>query len=320
MNAETPVKINVCVEGSDDWLFGDLRRGFQRAKVKGVQVIASETPIQDADAWTFIRTDEAVASPDMRRSVVCIHDLYEHDDMYKPGQIRWRAAQAGGLVLCHPEQRRILQEAGIDLSGKAVLERPLGALHQFTVRNSAPRDSFRVGWVGREHPRKRTAWFAEAMKYLSARKTDVAALVIGKDLEPLCARIRSDGGVCKHFDRTHTDIHAYPALYQTLDCLVITSSTEAGPLPLFEALATGLPVVSTAVGWAPELAARAPEFVLLADDPNGIAAHLETIYDRRHDFFDARFEIASVVEAYRLDEWFVDVLELCARLARAWPS
>jgi len=316
VDCRPPLKINVCVKGSDDWLFGDLRRGFQRTHVDGVKVMPTEIPMQNADGWIFIRTGEAANSPDLSRTVVCVHDLYDHDGMYAPGQPRRQALQARGVILCHPRQRQILQDAGIDLSRSLVLERPLGALREFTVRKSYDGIQFRVGWVGREHTRKRTTWFAEAMQYFAAGKSDVVAALIGKELQPLCQRLRGDGIACKHFERSHVSIRDYPALYQQLDCVVITSSTEAGPLPLFEALATGVPVVSTRVGWAPHLASKAPDFVLLADSPRGIAARLETIRCRREEMFASRFVIAALVGDYYLDDWFQQVLQLAAVLAR----
>jgi len=315
-NTVDSVKINVCVKGSDDWLFEDLRRGFQSTHVDGVEVMPTETPVQNANGWIFIRTGEAANSPDFSRTVVCIHDLYDHDGLYGPGQPRRQALQAQGVVLCHPRQRQILEDAGIDLSKSLVLERPLGALRQFTVRRSCGGGQFRVGWVGREQARKRTTWFAEAMQYFAVGKTDVVAVLIGKELGPLYQRLRADGIACEYFDRAHVSIHSYPALYQQLDCVVITSSTEAGPLPLFEALATGVPVVSTPVGWAPHLASKAPEFVFLADSSKHIATHLETIRSRRAEMLASRFQIAALVEGYHLDDWFQEVLQLAAVLAR----
>jgi glycosyltransferase involved in cell wall biosynthesis len=311
-----PLKINVCVKGSDDWLFGDLRKGFQRTHVDGVEVMPTETPVQNADGWIFIRTGEAANSPDFSRTVVCVHDLYDHDGMYGPGQPRQQALQARGVVLCHPRQRQILQDASIDLSQSLVLERPLGALREFTVRKNHDGIQFRVGWVGREHARKRTPWFAEAMQYFACGKSGVVAVLIGKGLELLSQRLRTDGIACEYFNRDHLSIHSYPALYQQLDCVVITSSTEAGPLPLFEALATGVPVVSTPVGWAPYLASKAPDFIFLADSAKSIAVHLETIQSRRKEIFASRFQIAALVENYYLDDWFREVLQLAAVLAR----
>ena len=273
-------------------------------------------PVQNADGWIFIRTGEAANSPDLSRTVVCVHDLYDHDGMYGPGEPRRQALQARGVILCHPRQRQILEDAGIDLSQSLVLERPLGALREFTVRKNYDGSRFRVGWIGREHARKRTAWFAEAMQSFAAGKSDVVAVLIGKELGPLCQCLRGNGIRCEHFDRAHVSIRDYPALYRQLDCLVITSSSEAGPLPLFEALATGVPVVSTPVGWAPHLASKAPGFVFLADNPKGIVAHLESIRSRRAEMFASRFQIAATVEDYHLDDWFQEVLQLAAALAR----
>src|SRR5215813_2404706 len=316
VDCRRPLKINVCVKGSDDWLFGDLRRGFQHTRVEGVEVMPTAIPVQNADGWIFIRTGEAANSPDLSRTVVCVHDLYDHDGMYGPGEPRRQALQARGVILCHPRQRQILEDAGIDLSQSLVLERPLGALREFTVRKNYDGSRFRVGWIGREHARKRTAWFAEAMQCFAAGKSDVVAVLIGKELGPLCQSLRGNGIRCEHFDRAHVSIRDYPALYRQLDCLVITSSSEAGPLPLFEALATGVPVVSTPVGWAPHLASKAPGFVFLADNPKGIVAHLESIRSRRAEMFASRFQIAATVEDYHLDDWFQEVLQLAAALAR----
>ena len=42
--------------------------------------------------------------------------------------------------------------------------------------------------------------------------------------------------------------------YNTVDLLICTSSTEGGPLPVFEAVACGVPVISTNVGLVQEMA------------------------------------------------------------------
>jgi hypothetical protein len=44
-----------------------------------------------------------------------------------------------------------------------------------------------------------------------------------------------------------------PAVLNAFDLLVVASERETGPLVLLEALATGVPVVSTPVGYAPDL-------------------------------------------------------------------
>lgn len=305
------IHVNVCLEGAEDWLFGDLKRGFLKHGLPGVRVTATETPLADANAWIFIRTSEAATSPDLRRTVVCIHDVYNHETSYQPGGDRAAVRGAAGLVLCHPEQRRILRNEGIELPA-AVLERPLGALEAFTVRDK-PSDSFTAAWVGRSHPRKRPEWFVDALRQLRKKSGAVKAILIGMDLQELRSDVQAVGVDCAHYDRADLTIEDYPPIYRNTDCVVITSSTEAGPLPLFESLASGVPVISTPVGWSPILADCNPDCVLLATDPSSIATRMEQVRFKRGEYFRRRFEMARIVE-YRLETWFPEVLQLAISL------
>lgn len=304
--------INVSVRGSHDWLFGDLRERFQSTKVPGIRVITSEDPVREADAWIFIRTGELALSPDLSRSIACIHDLYSHDHMYSPEGQRGCIRQAGGLVLCHPQQRVILREAGIALDGKLILERPLGALEIFTVRQQRP-EVFTIGWAGRGHWRKRPEFVLETLSRIDRR---FRIVLVGKDLQALDKELREAGVDCTLHDRSVTAIGGYPRLYQSLDCLLITSCTEAGPLPLFEALASGVPVVSTPVGWSPHFAALEPSFVRLGEGPAELAQALMEMQHDADQLFDARFRIAALAAIPRLDSWFAEVLQLSAKLPR----
>jgi glycosyltransferase involved in cell wall biosynthesis len=305
--------VNVCVKGSHDWLFGDLRERFSATKLPGIQVLASEDPVSNADGWIFIRTGEAGSSPDLARTVVCLHDLYSHDGMYSPQGQRGAIHRAGALVLCHPRQREILADAGVLLDGKLLLERPLGALQAFTVRERHS-EPFTVGWVGRDHWRKRPEFLVETMDRFRDLCPTVRVVLIGKELDALRARISAAGVECVLHDRANTSIAEYPSLYRALECLLITSCTEAGPLPLFEALATGVPVVSTPVGWSPHFAAIEPAFVRLGDTPEELAQGLAGVWRNSPELFEARSRIAALAASPRLDSWFVETLQLAAKL------
>lgn len=309
------LKINVCVKGSHDWLFGDLRSRFESTRIDGVDVIGSEEPVTHADGWVFIRTAEASASPDLSRTVICVHDVYEHDDMYASGGHRWPVRHAAGLVLCHPYQRVIMERAGVMLDGRVILERPLGALECFQVRSRLP-EQFTIGWIGRNHWRKRPHFFVEAIARFAVENPALRTVLAGKELDEIQSQIAALGVNCTWHSRTDTPISAYPEIYQSLDVLVITSCTEAGPLPLFEALATGLPVISTPVGWAPHFVALAPDFVWLARDADEIADCLRSVARRRESLFSVRHEIAALADRPRLDSWFGDILCLAASLVR----
>jgi len=308
------VRVNVFADGGG-WVFDDLKRHFARAGAEGVEVFSSTEPSADADVWVSISPSQAVASPDLARTVVCIHDLYTHLDIYEPWGDRHAVRKAGALVLTHPLQRRILKDAGINLEGVPTHEGPLGALSIFKVRGE-PTPRFTVGWVGRHdvHGRKRCDWFAEALSGFDAARGRPRAVMVGRNLGGHAERLRAAGVECLHHPRESHPIEEYPRLYRQMDCLVITSMTEAGPLPLFEALATGLPVVSTPVGWAPHFAARRPRYVRLAESPAEITEHLRRIERERGQLFDQRGEIAALVEDYRLESWVREVLRLAASL------
>ena len=311
------IELNVCAEGSE-WLFGDMKKRFAAQRQPGLRVTVSDWPVAGADGWIFVRTAEAGHSPDISRSLVCLHDLFEDSGLYLPGGARAAVRHAGAIALCHPEQRRILRDSGITLEGVPVLERPLGPLEIFQPRNDL-REIFHLGWVGRDHWRKRPQWLPEVAARLAADGFSFRVILVGKNLEGLAAKISALGIECAFYARAEHPIQTYPQLYGKMDCLLITSVTEAGPLPLFEALATGIPVAATPVGWAPHFAARAPEFVRLGESPAELAVNVASLYRRRIEMFERRYEIAALAGTPRLDSWFGEVLGLAAKIARA-PS
>jgi glycosyltransferase involved in cell wall biosynthesis len=143
---------------------------------------------------------------------------------------------------------------------------------------------------------------------------EVRVVLIGRGLGPIHSRFSQASVDCVLHDRSVTPISKYPPLYHGLDCLLITSSTEAGPLPLFEALASGVPVVATPVGWAPHFAALEPSFVKLGSDPTQLTLGLLSMWRSAPELFKARSRIAALADHPRLDTWFVETLRLAATL------
>ena len=293
--------VNVFAQGNG-WLFGDLKRRFGDLALDGVSVRVSDEALAGADAWVAVRTWEGASAPDPRRTLVCIHDCYDDEDLYGPEGSRGVVHRAGGLSLCHPAQRELLEAAGVDLAGKSILERPLGALTIFTPRKRQT-EPFQIGWVGRNDWRKRTDWLPKAVLGLQLPRTSFGVVLVGTELEPLEEVFRDEDLDCRYYPRCSYPIEDYPAFYHRMDVLVITSMTEAGPLTLFEALACGVPVVATPVGWAPHFSRIAPDFVRIAHDPADIACHLARIAAERDLLFARRQEMADLVAEHRLDTW-----------------
>lgn len=307
--------VNV-VASDRGWLFEDFKRHFAAASGRQVTIVASDRPRHDADAWIFLRTCEAARSPDPARTVVQVHDLYD-DGCYRPGGTRHCVASSAGLVLTHPAQRAILAGSGIDLAARLIVERPIGALGAFTTR-SAMADVFTVGWVGRPAVHggtdiKRVAWFVDAVR---AAGGPLRAVLLGERLEAAHTALRRRGIDCRYLRKDTYPIERYPRIYQGFDCVVISSSLEAGPLSLFEALASGVPVVSTPVGWAVELI-RHGENGFLVESVEDMAAALRTLRAERTAWFARRAAIRDSLGGYALEGWVQANVELVLQLAGA---
>jgi len=306
-------RINVYAENKG-WLFEDLKNHFRSlGRIGQLEIVVTDKPNPSCHAWVCLRTTEGDAAPDLSRTAICIHDLFCESGMYDAAGSRRSVRDAGALVLCHPEQLEILRREGVALDGRPRLERPLGALKIFSPREEL-HQKFRIGWVGKNHLRKRLGWFLEAVTSIELPPADFEIVLIGEGLGGAASILGSRGIQCSYFDRKDHEIDAYPGLYKELDCVVITSSTEAGPLPLFEALETGLVVVSTPVGWAPYFAQSFPHYVRLAKSIDEIKVHLNKLAEERDSMFSERFRIAQFVSQWSLDDWVREVIVLAGSL------
>ncbi len=315
--------VNV-VARNHGWLFEDLKRHFTALAPSSVCVKATENPLRQAAAWIFLRTQEAARTPDARRTLVQIHDLWD-DGLYRSGGKRRRVTECGGVTLTHRDQTRILEASGISLGRKRVIQRPLGASQRFRAR-SAPGREFVIGWVGRPvmhggRDIKRTHWLVKALETLTGRaatppagREKIGVLLLGERLGEAHRQLQDLGIRCRYRRRAEYPFDTYPRHYRELDALVVTSESAAGPNSLYEALASGVPVVSTPVGWAPELI-RDGENGYLARSPEEIATALEAIRGRRADWFDRRQAIRQSVDGLTLESWIEDNLAAAVKLA-----
>lgn len=196
-------------------------------------------------------------------SLPCIH----HEDGFNPDEartlkarrvwLRWFAlAGIHAVVVISEKLERIALERyrlprdlvrfvpnGIDLERFAVGDRNVSLRRELGV----PDEALLVGAVGQLRAEKNLARLLDAVAS-AARDADVRLLVLGDGAQraELEAKARSQelaGRV--HFAGYHADPRAH---YRALDVFAISSDTEQQPLALLEALACGLPAVSTDVG------------------------------------------------------------------------
>ena len=72
-----------------------------------------------------------------------------------------------------------------------------------------------------------------------------------------------------------------PAIYRAADIKVISSDFESFCFAALEAMATGLPIVTTDCGWVPKLLGQeSGGLVVLAKDPEAFAKAMQTLADQ----------------------------------------
>jgi glycosyltransferase involved in cell wall biosynthesis len=173
----------------------------------------------------------------------------------------------------HARNRFQVIPLGFDLERFGRCEAHRGELH--AELGLAPEIKL-VGIIGRMVPVKAHATFVAAADLLSRRRPDVHfAFVGGGELEQ---EIRADVATRGIADRCHflgwrRDL---PVIYADLAVAVLSSLNEGTPVSLIEAMASGVPVVSTNVGGVSDVLRDGARGVLVPPlDPQAMAAGIE---------------------------------------------
>lgn len=114
-----------------------------------------------------------------------------------------------------------------------------------------PENAWVVGTVGRLAPEKDQGLLIDAMANLLDERGRLLIVGAGPEREVLLSRAAATGR--QQFVHLLGERDDVPDLLATLDVFVLTSRTEGLPLVLLEAMATGVPVLTTAVGGIPDL-------------------------------------------------------------------
>ncbi len=110
-----------------------------------------------------------------------------------------------------------------------------------------------VGWGDGMEPKliKGPDIYLEAMRAMKAAGLPVMAFLTGPARGYVKQRLAAAGIPLVHtYVKDHSDL---VACYHALDLYLVTSREEGGPMGLMESMASGVPVVSTRVGMAPDL-------------------------------------------------------------------
>jgi glycosyltransferase involved in cell wall biosynthesis len=157
-------------------------------------------------------------------------------------------------------------------------------------------------YAGRLEGQKDPLLLAEAFAAFAARRSDARLLVAGEGSlqEAVRARLRAkgvDGRV--HFLGTVPRLRL-AQLMQAADALLITSAFETGPTVGLEALACGLPVITTPVGQVARVVADGGAGITTTDRrPTSLADGMAWVADQPHN--DLRAASVAAAEPYLAD-------------------
>jgi glycosyltransferase involved in cell wall biosynthesis len=178
---------------------------------------------------------------------------------------------------------------------------------------------FTIGWVGRPTiyqgaELQRPQWLVDSVRLLNLPPKNYQITLLGERLEPYyrqLVRARLPARYILRQQRKSSALH-----YQGFDCVVITGARDVAPFSLYEALATGLPVISTPLPGAAELI-RSGENGYLITSVEELTEALGKICADRMGWFERRHAIRETVEALTLDSWVEANLQLAAKLAHS---
>jgi glycosyltransferase involved in cell wall biosynthesis len=294
------------------WIFEAWKSLYLCQAPDSVRLAISNKPLRDADAWIFPRAPEIHTTPDPQRTVVQFHDTLT-DGRYAIGGCAESVRHCLGFSLTHPEQEKILTKSGIDLSTKRILFCPTGAREIFQLREDLSSE-FIIAWVGRPYARKRLGDFIR----IAEQVKDIARVILlGANLERTAKALCNKGIECEVHPVEPID--QAPTQYKRFDCVVITSEPgEGGPVPLFESLATGVPVVSTPTGWAPHLIKNGENGFLIMSAAEATRAIMQ-IYEHRKEWFNRRESIRNKFGPFSMERWAQQNIRFAHELAKGGP-
>ena len=142
-----------------------------------------------------------------------------------------------------PASKIAVIRLGLDLDGRVAA--PIGAGSELRAALGIPADAFVVGWLGRMTEIKRAD---DLLRAFAAIPAESHLLLVGDGpLRPGLERLAGELGIGArvHFAGFRDDVGT---VYAACDVIALTSANEGTPVTVIEALAAGVPVVSTDVG------------------------------------------------------------------------
>lgn len=239
----------------------------------------------------------------------------EFDDLY--GRLRLHHDRISRIQASHSEMRECLLASGIapekvhlipiainlDLFRVQTPESRREARERFgipasaTVVGSFQKDG--SGWGEGLEPKliKGPDVFVDVIRRLKARVPELFVVLSGPARGYVKAGLDSIGVPYRHFlfDR-YAEVGA---LFQTLDCYLVTARQEGGPKAVLESMASGVPLVTTRVGQAMDLVTHGRNgYMVEVEDAEGVAGWAAHILGHPSELASLQREGRATAEAH----------------------
>ncbi len=133
-----------------------------------------------------------------------------------------------------------------------------------------------IGWVGRLSREKGADILLSALPLL--RDLTIAVSVLGDGAERTALQAEAEALGVSQRVRWHGVVPDAGLYMAAFDCFVLSSRTEGTPIALLEAMAGGVPVVTTAVGGVPDIVTGEEALLVRAEDPGALAGAITEVF------------------------------------------
>ena len=245
----------------------------QLARALGADIIHAHGYKADVYGWLAMRKTGLPL-------VSSCHTWYDNDlSLRIYGAVdRWVLRRFAGVVAVSEEVRLRLLQSGVSPDRARLIYNGVDPSPFAAIQPSERQGTLRVGLVGRLAPEKGVNLFlAAAARVLRVLpETEFVVAGEGPDRAMLEAMVQNLGVASKV--KLVGRVDGMPAFYKALDVLVSSSRQEGLPVALLEAMASGLPIVATAVGEVPRLLRHRVSGILIpTEDVQVMAESIEAL-------------------------------------------
>ena len=150
--------------------------------------------------------------------------------------------------------------------------------------NKTPQKNLTFGHVGRLQAIKNQKNLIEsyilACQQSESFKANTQLAIVGKGPLKEALEQQIATSACQQNMHLWGERHDMPKVYQDIDVFVMSSDAEGVPMTMLEAMASGLPVVSTSVGGIPEVTSKEQAILVDAKSAEALSEGLLLMFDK----------------------------------------